>query len=64
MPMTEEYNRLVSELFIGNIGKGSRVMPPLTVVRGNNVKIDRNVVMMNNSLQIAWPPEVLPLKMM
>lgn len=53
MPMTEEYNRLVSELFMGNIGEGSRVMSPLTVVRGNRVKIGRNVVVMNNSLFMA-----------
>lgn len=53
MPMTEEYNRLVSELFMGNIGEGSRVMFPLTVVRGNRVKIGRNVVVMNNSLFMA-----------
>lgn len=53
MPMTEEYNRLVSELFMGNIGEGSRVMSPLTVVRGNSVKIGRNVVVMNNSLFMA-----------
>ena len=53
MPMTEEYNRLVSELFMGNIGEGSRIMPPLTVVRGNRVKIGRNVVVMNNSLFMA-----------
>lgn len=53
MPMTEEYNRLVSELFMGNIGEGSRIMSPLTVVRGNSVKIGRNVVVMNNSLFMA-----------
>ncbi|MCE9441328.1 galactoside O-acetyltransferase [Bacteroides fragilis] len=53
MPMTEEYSRLVSELFMGNIGEGSRVMPPLAVVRGNSVKIGRNVVVMNNSLFMA-----------
>ena len=53
MPMTEEYNRLVSELFMGNIGEGRRVMPPLTVVRGNRVKIGRNVVVLNNSLFMA-----------
>lgn len=53
MPMTEEYNRLVSELFMGNIGEGSRVMSPLIVVRGNRVKIGRNVVVMNNSLFMA-----------
>lgn len=53
MPMTEEYNRLVSELFMGNVGEGSRIMSPLTVVRGNSVKIGRNVVVMNNSLFMA-----------
>ena len=50
MPMTEEYNLLISELFLRNIGEGSRVMPPVTVVRGNNVKIGHNVVVMNNAL--------------
>lgn len=53
MPYTEEYNTLVNELFKGNIGENSRVMPPVTVVRGNNVKIGRNVVIMNNSLFMA-----------
>ncbi len=53
MPMTEEYDRLVSELFMGNIGEGSRVMPPVTVVRGNSVKIGRNVTVMNNALFMA-----------
>lgn len=43
----------VSELFMGNIGEGSRVMSPLIVVRGNRVKIGRNVVVMNNSLFMA-----------
>lgn len=53
MPGTEEYEALVKELFLGNIGEGSRVMPPVTVVRGNSVKIGRNVVVMNNSLMMA-----------
>lgn len=53
MPGTEEYETLVKELFLGNIGKGSRVMPPVTVVRGKSVKIGRNVVVMNNSLMMA-----------
>ncbi|MBS1321823.1 MAG: galactoside O-acetyltransferase, partial [Parabacteroides sp.] len=51
--MTEEYNRLMSELFMGNIGEGSRIMPPLIVVRSNSVKIGRNVIVMNNSLFMA-----------
>ncbi len=50
MPMTEEYDRLVTELFCGNIGEGSRVMPPVTVVRGCNVRIGKNAVVMNNAL--------------
>ena len=50
MPMTEEYDSLISELFCGNIGEGSRVMPPVTVVRGCRVKIGKNVVVMNNAL--------------
>ena len=50
MPYTEEYDALVKELFMGNIGENSRVMPPVTVVRGNKVRIGKNVVVMNNSL--------------
>ena len=50
MPMTEEYDHLISELFCGNIGEGSRVMPPVTVVRGRSVKIGKNVIVMNNAL--------------
>lgn len=53
MPDTEEYDTLVKELFLGNIGENSRVMPPVTVVRGNSVKIGRNVVVMNNALFMA-----------
>jgi acetyltransferase-like isoleucine patch superfamily enzyme len=53
MPLSEEYNALVRELFLGNIGEGSRVMPPITVVRGKSVKIGRNVVIMNNALMMA-----------
>ena len=53
MPYTEEYDALVKELFVGNIGENSRVMPPVTVVRGNKVKIGKNVVVMNNALFMA-----------
>lgn len=53
MPYTEEYDALVKELFMGNIGENSRVMPSVTVVRGNKVKIGKNVVVMNNSLFMA-----------
>ena len=40
MPYTEEYDKLINELFLGNIGD-------------NKVKIGRNVVIMNNSLFMA-----------
>ena len=53
MPYTEEYDALVKELFMDNIGENSRVMPPVTVVRGNKVRIGKNVVVMNNSLFMA-----------
>lgn len=53
MPLSDEYVALVHELFCGNIGDDSRVMPGMTVVRGNMVKIGRNVVVMNNCLMMA-----------
>lgn len=53
MPYTEEYNRLITELFLGNIGEGSRIMPPLNVVRGNSIKIGKRVVVMNNCLMMG-----------
>lgn len=53
MPFTEEYDNYVKELFCGHIGAGSRVMPPITVVRGNNVRIGENAVIMNGALMMA-----------
>lgn len=53
MPYTDEYNDLVRELFCGHIGEGSRVMPGMSVVRGNHVTIGRNVVVMYNCLMMA-----------
>ena len=53
MPYTEEYNNLVKELFIGNIGEGSMVMPPLNCVCANQVKIGKNVLIMNNCLMMS-----------
>lgn len=43
MPYTDEHNALVKELFCGNIGEGSRVMPGINVVRGNSVNICKEV---------------------
>jgi hypothetical protein len=36
-PLSEEFSKLVSELFCGNIGEGSQVLSPMTVVRGHRV---------------------------
>lgn len=49
MPYSDEYWQKLHELF-GAVGEGSRVMTPTTVVRGRNVRIGRNVVVMNNVL--------------
>lgn len=53
MPYTEEYDNLVKELFAGNIGEGSRVMPPLNLVCANQVKIGRNVLIMGSCLMMS-----------
>ena len=53
MPYTEEYDNLVKELFAGNIGEGSRVMPPLNLVCANQVKIGRNVLIMGGCLMMS-----------
>ena len=53
MPYSEDYDSLVKEVCMGNIGENSRVRQPVTVVRGNSVKIGKNVVVMNNALFMA-----------
>lgn len=52
-PGTAEYDEYVRTLFCGRIGRHSRVMPGLTVVRGHSVAIGENVVVMNNCLMMA-----------
>lgn len=52
MPMTDEYNELLQQLF-PTMGEGSKVNTPLTVVRAHNVKIGRNVVVMNGCLMMS-----------
>lgn len=52
MPMTEEYDALLHQLF-PTIGEGSRVKTPITVVRAHNVKIGRRVIIMNGCLMMA-----------
>jgi len=53
MPYTEEYDALVKELFGENLSEGARVMPGLTGVCFDRVKIGRDVVVMNNCLMMA-----------
>ena len=53
MPYTEEYDRLVQQLFDGKIGEGSRVMPPLNLVCASEVTIGRNVMIMGGCLMMS-----------
>ena len=53
MPYTDEYNALVAELFGENIGNGVRVMPGLTGVCFDKVKLADNVLVMNNCLMMG-----------
>lgn len=52
MPMTEEYDRLLHELF-PSMGEGARVMTPITVVRAHEVKIGERVIIMPGCLMMA-----------
>ena len=54
MPMTDEYDELLHRLY-PNMGEGSRVNTPLTVVRHHEVKIGRHVVIMNGCLMMSLP---------
>ncbi len=51
MPMTEEYDALVHEIF-PDMGDGSRINTLLTAVRPHNVHIGRNVIVMRGSLMM------------
>ena len=53
MPYTDEYNVLVKELFGDNLGEGGWVMPGLTGVCFDRVKMGRGVMIMNNCLMMA-----------
>lgn len=50
MPLGDEYNNLVKELFYGNIGEVSYMMPPLTVVGASRISIGKNVFIMDGIL--------------
>lgn len=53
LPMSDEWWQLQREIFKDKIGKGARVMTPLTVVRPNEVTIGSNVVVMNGCLMMS-----------
>ena len=53
MPYTEEFNALVKDLFRDNLGEGGWIMPGLTGVCFDRVKIGRNVMIMNNCLMMG-----------
>ena len=53
MPYTDEYNKLVKELFGDNLGEGSMVMPPLKGVCFDLVTIGKNVMIMPDCLMMS-----------
>lgn len=53
MPYTDEYNKLVKDLFGNNLGEGSMVMPPLKGVCFDRVKIGNNVMIMPDCLMMS-----------
>ena len=53
MPMTEEYNSLINELFEMGIGQNSTVSTPLSGTSFDNVKIGNNVFINSNCLMMA-----------
>ena len=44
MPYTDEYNAVLKELFPDNLGEGSTVMAPLTLMLSREVKIGKRVM--------------------
>lgn len=52
MPMTEEYNELLHCLF-PDMGEGSIVSTPITVVRAHKVKIGRRVIIVSGCLMMS-----------
>ena len=52
-PMTEEYSRVLQELFGENIGEGSFVAAPLSGAAFDHVKIGKNVFINSNCLLMA-----------
>ena len=53
MPFTEEYDRILKELFGENLGEGSAIAPPLSGACLSSMKIGRNVFINSNLLAMA-----------
>ena len=53
MPMTEEYDKVLKELFGDNLGENSMVMAPVAGAAFDRVKIGNNVYINSNSLLMA-----------
>ncbi len=50
MPMTEEYNNILKEIFGDNLGKGSTITAPISGVCFNKMKVGENVYINANLL--------------
>ena len=53
MPLTEEYNHLIQDLFGNNLGEGSHITPPLNGACVGSMKIGKNVLINSNLLAMA-----------
>jgi len=53
MPMTDEYQEILKELFGDNLGEGSYVTAPLLGVCFDRIKLGRNVIINSNMLAMA-----------
>lgn len=51
--ITDEYNAVLKELFPDNLGEGSTVLAPLTLMLSREVKIGKRVMIMNNCLMMS-----------
>lgn len=53
MPMTKEYDGIMRELFQGNIGEGSMIAAPVSVVCPDKVHMGNHVFINSNCLMMA-----------
>lgn len=53
MPMTEEYNDILNELFGERLGEGSFIATPIQMVCADKIKIGKNVFINSNFLAMS-----------